>query len=101
VADQVDTSFYRPLQAPQQQQITPLDALKILGQLRENQILQQTFEARQAIGNAYRDNTGDNGEINAPGLRSQIGRTGGFLAGEGLSQATSNSDADLRLKSAY
>jgi len=61
---QVDTSFYRPLQAPAQQ--SPLELLQMLGQA-------QNYQARQAIGEAYRRNTLPNGEINVPGLRSDIG----------------------------
>ena len=88
----VDVSFYKPLQAPQQQ--NPLQLLQLLAGAQE-------YQARQAIGNAYRDNTGPDGEINVPGLRSQIGQTGGFLSGQGLQQATANSAADLGLKTSY
>src|SRR6185437_2074700 len=97
----VNTAIYQPLQAPQQQQLGPLQVLQLIGQLNQNRLFNQEFQARQNIGNAYRDNTGDNGELNSPGLRSQIGQTGGFLAGEGLHQATANSAADAGLKSTY
>ncbi len=91
-------NVYQPLQTPQQ---NPLQVLQMLGALNQAKLFNQEFQARQAIGNAYRDNTGVNGELNTPGLRSQIGQTGGFLAGEGLSQATANSSADAALKSTY
>lgn len=91
-------NVYQPLQTPQQ---NPLQVLQMLGALNQAKLFNQEYQARQAIGNAYRANTGDNGELNTPGLRSQIGQTGGFLAGEGLSQATANSSADAALKSTY
>lgn len=94
----VNTAIYQPLQTPQQ---NPLQVLQMLGALNQAKLFSQEFNARQAIGQAYRDNTGPNGELNTPGLRSQIGQTGGFLAGEGLSQATANSSADAALKSTY
>lgn len=97
----VNTAIYQPLQAPQQQQLGPLQVLQMIGQLNSNKLFQQEFQARQAIGQAYQDNTGPNGEINTPGLRTQIGQTGGFHAGEGLSQATANSASDAGLKSTY
>jgi hypothetical protein len=95
----VDTSFYKPLQF--QQQMGPLEMLQALGSINQSRLFQQEYSARQAIGNAYRDNTGPNGEINTPGLRTQIGQTGGFRAGEGLQQATQNSSADVGLKTSY
>lgn len=98
---EVNTQSYQPLQSPQQQQLGPLQILQMIGQLNQNRLFSQEFEARQNIGEAYRKNTGPNGEINTPGLRSQIGQTGGFRAGEGLQQATSNSTADVALKSSY
>lgn len=98
---EVNTAIYSPLQAPQQQQLQPLQILQMIGQLNANKLFEQEYTARQNIGQAYHDNTGPNGEINAPGLRSQIGQTGGFHAGEALGQATGNSDADVKLKSTY
>ena len=97
----VNTNIYQPLQAPQQQQMTPLDALKLLGQLRENQFLQQRNDALQGIGGAYSRNVSPTGDIDVGGLRGDIARNGGMLAGEGLSQATANSDADLKLRSSW
>lgn len=94
-------NVYQPFQPSQQQQMSPLQVLQLIGQINQNKLFNQEYEARQNIGNAYRDNTLPNGEINTPGLRSQIGQTGGFRAGEGLQQATSNSAADVALKSTY
>lgn len=97
----VNTAIYQPLQAPQQQQLGPLQILQMISSLNQAKLFEQEFQARQNIGEAYRQNTLPNGEINAPGLRTQIGQTGGFHAGEGLSQATANSAADAGLKSTY
>jgi hypothetical protein len=97
----VNTGMYQPLIAPQQPALGPLQVLQLIGQLNQNKLFEQTYNARQAIGKAYENNTLPNGDLNAPGLRTDIGRTGGFLAGEGLGQATQNSEADVRLKSSY
>jgi hypothetical protein len=41
----VDTQMYQPLQFPQQQhQMSPLEGLQLLGQARQNAILQNEFE---------------------------------------------------------
>ena len=88
---QVSTNLYQPLAPPPQQ--NPLQLLQLLAGAQE-------YQARQAIGNAYRDNTGPDGEINVPGLRSQMADRC-FLAGQSLQQATANSAADLGLKTSY
>lgn len=97
---QVNTDIYRPFQSPQQQ-MTPLDMIRIIGGLQENQIRQRQMDALQAIGGAYGRNVSPDGTIDVPGLRSDIARNGGVLAGEGLSQATANSDAELRLRGSW
>ena len=96
----VSTDIYRPLQS-QQQQMQPLDVVRLIGGLQENQIRQRNMDALQAIGGAYNRNVSPTGDINVSGLRSDIARNGGVLAGEGLSQATANSDADLKLRSGW
>ena len=96
----VSTDIYRPLQSPQQQ-MQPLDVVRLIGGLQENQIRQRNMDALQAIGGAYNRNVSPTGDINVSGLRSDIARNGGVLAGEGLSQATANSDADLKLRSGW
>ena len=97
----VNTQIYQPLQAPQQQPMTPLSVLQMIGQMNTNRLFDQEYSARQNIGQAYHDNTLPGGNINEPGLRTQIGQTGGFRAGEGLQQATANSSADVDLKSKH
>ena len=86
---------------PQQQQMQPLDVVRLIGGLQENQIRQRNMDALQAIGGAYSRNVSPTGDINVAGLRGDIARNGGVLAGEGLSQATANSDADLKLRSGW
>lgn len=68
----------------------PLQVLGAIGQINQAKLFGQTYEARQNIGNAYRDNTNPDGSINRPGLMRDIGQGGGFLAGEGVSQALGN-----------
>jgi hypothetical protein len=101
MADVVATDIYRPLQSPQQQQMQPADVVRLIGGMQENQIRQRSMDALQAIGGAYNRNVSPTGDINVSGLRSDIARNGGVLAGEGLNQATANSDADLRLRSGW
>lgn len=98
---EVNTALYAPLQATQQPQLGPLQVLQMIGQLNQNKLFDQEFTARQNIGQAYKDNTLPGGEINAPGLRTQVGQTGGFHAGDALGQATANSAADAGLKTTY
>jgi hypothetical protein len=97
----VNTQIYQPLQAPQQQPMTPLSVLQMIGQINTNRLFDQEYSARQNIGQAYHDNTLPGGNINEPGLRTQIGQTGGFRAGEGLQQANANSSSDVDLKSKH
>src|ERR1700757_1566494 len=96
----VNTDIYRPFQ-PQPQQMQPLDMIRLIGGLQENQNRQRNMDALQSIGQAYNRNVSPTGEIDVPGLRSDIARNGGVLAGEGLGQATANSDADLKLRSGW
>jgi hypothetical protein len=98
---QVSTNIYQPLQPPNQGQMQPLDVIRMIGGLQENQIRQRNMDALQGIGGAYNRNISPTGDINVSGLRSDIARNGGVLAGEGLSQATANSDADLKLRSSW
>src|SRR5262245_43851782 len=97
----VNTQIYQPLQFQQQHQLSPLEVLQMIGSINQSRLFEQEYRSRQNIGQAYRRNTLPNGEINTPGLRSDIGQTGGFRAGEGLQQATTNSTADVALKSSY
>jgi hypothetical protein len=97
----VNTNMYQPLQAPQQQQLGPLQVLQMIGQLNQNKLFNQEFQARQNIGQAWQNSVGPDGSVNYPQAQTEIAKTGGFRAGEGLSQATANSDADLKLRSGW
>jgi hypothetical protein len=98
---QVNTNLYQPLQPPNQGQMQPLDVIRMIGGLQENQIRQRNMDALQGISGAYSRHVSPTGETDVPGLRGDIARNGGVLAGEGLSQATANSDAEMRLRSGW
>src|ERR1700722_13210667 len=97
----VNTQIYQPLQASQQQQMTPLGVLQMIGQLNQNKLFNQEFQARQNIGQAWQNSVGPDGTVNYPQAQTEIAKTGGFRAGEALGQATQNSDADLKLRSGW
>jgi hypothetical protein len=97
----VSTDIYRPLQAPQNQAMQPLDVIRLIGGLQENQLRQNNLDALQGIGGAYQRNVSPTGDIDVGALRGDIARNGGVLAGQGLSQATANADADMRLRAGW
>ena len=96
---EVDTSFYRPLLAPQSQ--SPLEILRMIGQANANRQFDQEYSARQAIGDAWKNRTLPDGSVDYSGVQGDIARNGGFLAGEGLGQAIRNSSAATDLKSKH
>jgi hypothetical protein len=83
-----DTSFYKP--NPANTAMTPLQVLQLVGAANQNKLFNQTYDARQAIGNAYKANVDPNGNVDQRGLIHDIAGTGGFLAGEGIGQAQGN-----------
>jgi hypothetical protein len=94
-------NVYQPLQAPQQQQLSPLAVLQMIGQMNANRQFEQEYSARQAIGDAWKNRTRPDGSTDYSGVQGDIARNGGFLAGEGLSQAIRNSSAATDLQSKH
>lgn len=91
---EVSTDIYKSLQ-PQDPLKQPLSIMQLLGAVNQNRLFNQTYNARENIGNAYRANVDEQGNIDNRGLARDIGRTGGFLAGEGLGTATANATAQF------
>lgn len=94
----VDTSIYANI-GKGQQPMTPLEILQMIGAANQNKLFNQTYNAREAIGNAYRNNTGPNG-IDAAGLVRDIGQGGGFLAGEATGTALANAKSQFEQRTA-
>jgi hypothetical protein len=94
-------NVYQPLQAPQQQQLGPLQVLQMLGALNANRQFEQEYSARQAIGDAWKNRTRPDGSTDYSGVQGDIARNGGFLAGEGLNQAIRNASESTDLKSKH
>lgn len=93
---EVDTSFYPKAS-------NPLDTLTkvvgAIGGMNQNKLFEQTFQARQNVGEAYKANTNPDGTLNEEGLRRDLGRSG-FGAGEALGQGISNTKANFELNKA-
>lgn len=90
---EINTSIYGTIQPPKP--MTPAEALGMIGQMNQIKLFDQTYRARENIGKAYRGNVNADGTINNQGLIRDIGQTGGFLAGEGVGTAMSNTNTQL------
>lgn len=94
---EVDTSIYK------QPQTNPLDNLTkimgVVGQANQNKLFQQTYQAREGVAKAYRDNVGPDGKIDQGGLLRDLAQSG-FGAGEATGQGISNATADFGLAKA-
>lgn len=69
----------------------PTKVLGIIGQMNQNALFQQTFNARKAIGQAYQGSIGDDGSIDTQKLMQGIKSNpdAGFMAGEASAGALS------------
>lgn len=69
----------------------PTKVLGIIGQMNQNALFQQTFNARKAIGQAYQGSIGDDGSIDTQKLMQGIKSNpdAGFMAGEASQGALS------------
>lgn len=92
---EIDTSIYRT--QPQDPLKTPLSVLQLLGAVNQNRLFNQTYQARENIGNAYRRNVSESGKVNVPGLMRDLGQGGGFLAGEAIGTGITNSTNQFAL----
>lgn len=94
---EVDTSFYK------QPQVNPLDGIAkvvgVVGGLNQNKLFQQTYEARDKVGQAYSAATNPDGTVDEQKLRALIGQSG-FGAGEATAQAIGNTTANFNLNKA-
>lgn len=90
----VDTSIYK-------NQPNPLSnltsVLGIIGQNNQNQLFQQTYQARQAVGDAYKAAVQPDGTLDQPTLMRGLANSG-FGAGEATGQGITNSTANFNLK---
>lgn len=67
----------------------PAKVIGMIGQLNQNALFQQTFNARKAIGQAYQGAIGDDGSIDTQALMQGIKNNpdAGFMAGEAAAGA--------------
>lgn len=93
----VDTSVYARLGQGNDPLKTPMSIMQLLGAVNQNKLFQQTYDARQNIGEAYKRNVGADGKIDNRGLTRDIAGTGGFLAGEGVGTAGANATQQFGL----
>lgn len=96
---QVDTSFYQPLQAPQP--LNTLQLLSAIGMARQNQIMQQELQSRQAIGSAYANSVDPTtGQLDYTKLNSRLPSVG-YLAPQAVSGGIANAGATNDLNAKY
>jgi len=96
----VNTTMYQPLQAPQQQQLGPMQVLQMIGQMQQNQNFKREMDSRQAVGKAYENSRNLDGSVNYPKLRA-VAPTVGYNAPEAVRQATDNESASANLDTQY
>src|SRR6201986_5445644 len=77
--------------------MTPAGVVGLVNGINQAKLFQQQYDARQGVADAYRNNIGDDGTINQPGLMRDLGRSG-FGAGEALHQGTANAQAQFELE---
>jgi hypothetical protein len=90
----VDTSIYKSLGA-NNQAMSPLQVLQLITQSNANKLFQQTYDARQGIADAYKNNVDENGNLDTRGLQRAVATQGGFLAPEAVGQGITNSTAQF------
>lgn len=94
---EVNTDLYRSLGQNNDPLKQPLAIMQLLGAVNQNKLFQQTYDARQNLGDAYKRNVGTDGKINYPGLTADVAKTAGFLAPEATGQGIANSSAQFGL----
>src|SRR5674476_28241 len=92
---EIDTSVYKNMGA-NNQNMNPLQIMQLMNAVNQNKLFQQTYDARQKLGEAYKANVSPEGKINAPGLSRDVAQSG-FLAPEAVGQGISNSTAQFGL----
>ena len=97
---EVDTSMYRNLQ-PQDPLKTPMAIMQLLGQVNQNRLFNQTYDARQSVGAATKAAIGPDGKFDLPTFMKTLSASGpNFLAPEAAGQAVSNATNQFSLDSA-
>lgn len=78
--------------------LSPTGVAGLVNSINQSRLFQQTFDARQAVGDAYRDSTDPTtGAIDQQALTARLARSG-FGAGEALHQGTANTAAQFELQ---
>jgi hypothetical protein len=78
--------------------LTPSGVVGLVNGINQSRLFQQTYDARQAVGDAYRDSTDpQTGGIDQQALTARLARSG-FGAGEALHQGTVNTAAQFELQ---
>lgn len=77
--------------------MNPAGIIGLVQGINTNKLFQQTFDARQGVADAYRNNVNPDGTINQSGLVQDLAKSG-FNAGEALHQGTVNEAAQFDLQ---
>lgn len=92
----VQTGFYPQAPTNGFGAMTPAGIVGLVQGINTNKLFQQTFDARQGVADAYKNNVGPDGTIDQPGLVRDLANSG-FNAGEALHQGTANEAARFDL----
>lgn len=90
---EIDTSIYKQNPIQPVRPLDPMQAIQMLGGLNQNALFQQTYQARQGVGDAYKDYARHNDPVL---LQRDIATKGGFEAGPAVGQAVSNSQSQFK-----
>lgn len=84
-----NTDIYKTL-GQNNQQMTPLQILQLLGQANNLKLQQQNIEANTGVTESFKQNVNPDGTLNYPGLTKSLAERGGIKAPETLNQVMSN-----------
>lgn len=93
---EVNTDIYKSIGQGNDPLKQPLAIMQLLGAVNQNKLFNQTYDSREKIGQAWKNNVGPDGKINNAGvIRDAAGA--GFLAPEAVGQGISNSTNQFAL----
>ena len=94
----VNVSIYPKAPTNGWDSLGPTGVVGLVNGINQSRLFQQTYDARQAVGDAYRDSTDpQTGAIDQQALTARLARSG-FGAGEALHQGTVNTAAQFDLQ---
>jgi hypothetical protein len=93
----IDTSIYPKAPTNGWSDMGPSGVVGLVNGINQSKLFQQTFDARQGVADAYKNNVSPDGSLDQTGLARDLARSG-FGAGEALHQGTANAQAQFDLQ---